>query len=120
MGVKGIGLSNTIAYTFTFFILFYLLGKRVGAFWGKELYGSLIKIIFNSIIMGLFLYAAFRVREYYFLFPTKWGAFLFLLLITVLGFSLYLFLSYLMRLEELSYLKRLIKTGLEKLGWEIS
>jgi putative peptidoglycan lipid II flippase len=120
MGVKGIGLSNTIAYTFTFFILFYLLGKRVGAFWGKELYGSLIKIIFNSIIMGLFLYAAFRVREHYFFFPTKWGAFLFLLLITVLGFSLYLFLSYLMRLEELSYLKRLIRTGLEKLGWEIS
>lgn len=120
MEVRGIGLSHTLAYTFTFFLLFRLMEKRVGSLGGKNLYSPLAKIVFNSIVTGLLFYGAFLFRERCVLFPGKGGAFLFLSLLAVLGFFFYLFLSYLMRLEELTYLKRLIKAGLEKLGWEIS
>lgn len=120
MEVRGIGLSHTVAYTFTFLLLFHLMGKRVGSLGGKKLYSPLAKIVFNSIVIGLLFYGASLLRERFALFPGKWGTFLFLLLLAIIGLFLYLFLSYLMRLEELTYLKRLIKAGLEKLGWEIS
>ena len=118
MGVKGIGLSNTLAYTLTTLVLFYLLKKRVGALGGKELTAALTKIIFNALVAGVLMYGLFFARENLALFPGKLGAFIFLLLVSAAGLSFYLLLSYLFRVEELSYLKRLIKAGLEKLGWE--
>lgn len=118
MGVKGIGLSNTIAYTLTFIALIYLMRRRIGALNGKAIARSMLKCVLAAVAMGFAMYFFARFWSQYVSWGGLKGSFLELLLAGLLGLLVYAFLSYLFKLEEIDALRHLFKKGLVRLGLE--
>jgi putative peptidoglycan lipid II flippase len=118
MGVKGIGLANTIAYTLTFVALIYLMRQRIGALNGRAIARSMAKCVLAAVAMGFVMYFFARLWGQYVSLGGLKGSLLELLLAGLLGLLVYSFLSYLFKLEEIDVLKRLFKKGLARLGLE--
>lgn len=60
--VAYLGLATSFSGAFSFFTLFYLLGRKVGGFSSEEVLVPLVKIIVPTLAMGLFLYIPLHLR----------------------------------------------------------
>jgi len=60
--IAGIALATSVSGIITFFILFFLLEKKIGYFGRKEILVSFLRVLAASLIMGLFCFLAGRLN----------------------------------------------------------
>lgn len=113
LGVKGLGLGFALTFTFTSGLLLYLLRKRIGPLGGRRIAVSLVKFTTAALPMGVAVWFAVRGMTSVSL-PTvisprftqqasELTAGLAVAAVT------YLCISRLLRVDELSFLKRLVR-----------
>lgn len=107
-GIFGLALGTTIANTAEMFLLLWQLEKRVGR---VPFYLSLLKMILATSAMGLVLWVGLRVFDQLVFDTTRTVPLIGLtLIVSTLGMALYLTLSYLLKIEQLNYVFKLIKS----------
>ncbi|MCL5292161.1 MAG: murein biosynthesis integral membrane protein MurJ [Actinobacteria bacterium] len=117
MGVSGLALAQTITFTFTTFIVFYLLRLRVGPLGVRRIISSTSKYALASLLLGLTSYFAFQMissRYWELGFGAdrlaKVAGALFkggqLTAAALAGLIIYIIAIYLLRVEEVSIIKR--------------
>ncbi len=60
--VAYLGLATSLSGAFSFFILLFLLGKRLGGFKQEEIVMPFVKILVPALVMGLFLYIPLHLK----------------------------------------------------------
>ncbi|WIV12111.1 murein biosynthesis integral membrane protein MurJ [Proteiniborus sp. MB09-C3] len=60
IGINGLALATSISATFTTFLLFISLRKKIGPFGMKQIFISFLKILFASLVMGLLAKLSFN------------------------------------------------------------
>lgn len=99
--VWGLAVSTTVAGLFNFFLLLFFLDRKVGGFNRQRLFPPIVKIFFASLVTGIFLYLPMRLLDQL-VFDTTRTINLILLtgVATGTGLSVYLFLAWFLRIEE--------------------
>lgn len=110
IGVGGLALATSIGATFTTFLLFINIRKKIGQFGLKQISISFIKILFASLIMGLFSKVTFNYLILIF------SQNLSLLIAIVIGAISYFLIIYFMKIEEVDVIIGAFK---KKLGREV-
>ena len=93
--ISGIALANSISGIVTFFILFFLLKKRLGEFPVREIIVSFLRILAASLLMGVVCYLASRVI------PNKIFSLIFAL---TCGLVSYILFCFILRVSEMRQL----------------
>ena len=126
MGYRGLALATSIAATINMFTLFFLLRRRLGGIEGGSLLNSVLKIACASAVMGAacrYLYlktpnfrdvlAAQAAAEQGLAAPhtahALLNAFQALLLCSAVGVGLYLAIALLLRMDEISPLRKILR-----------
>lgn len=108
--VWGLGLSTSIANIFNLFLLFIFLDKKIGRFNRQELFKPVIKIFFASFLTAFALWLPMRLLDRLIFDTTRVSGLLFLtFLVTFFGLLVYLFLSWLFKIEILTSFLKLVK-----------
>ncbi len=107
-GILGIATALSISSILHFIVLLYALHRQVGGFNSKNLLFPIFKMMFATIITGIFLWVPMRFLDQ-FVFDTTKTIHLILLTISVglIGFLVYIFLSKLLKIDELNEFKKL-------------
>lgn len=58
LGHAGLALSTSAVAIFGSIVLFFVLSRKVGGVYGRELLGSILKILLASVVMGVAVYAS--------------------------------------------------------------
>jgi putative peptidoglycan lipid II flippase len=125
-GAWAIAFSFSITSILDMMVLFYFLGKKLGGFELKEILIPFIKISYAAIIMGVGLYVPLKVLDEYVFDSTRTLQLLFITgTATLVGTTIYLYLTKLLNVEEIELFHRLIrkiqpKTALEEKKKETS
>lgn len=107
LGIVGVSLSLSISNLLDFCITYLLLSKKIGSL---NIYFKTVKIMFVTMLTGVSLWVPMRLLDT-FVFDTTRAIPLLILttIVTFVGFSVYLFFCYLMKVEELSEVVAIIK-----------
>jgi putative peptidoglycan lipid II flippase len=108
LNVSGVALSTSIVGAINVIVLIIILRKKIGALDGKKITFSYLKIIAASGVMCLIIYFLWKYLYKYF----SSGTFMLLLLLAiviVLGGAVYIFLTYLFKMEEVKFVANAIK-----------
>lgn len=109
-GVWSVAMSFSIASVLDLALLMWLLHKKVGGFDIERLFMPFIKICYSAVLMGLSLYVPMKVLDIGVLDTTRT---LPLLMLTVIagfaGIVSYLFFTWLLKVEEVELLYKLIR-----------
>jgi len=116
ISVVGLPLAYTLAAIFQFFLLIYFLYKKVGDLRAQEIYSSLKKIVFSSIILIVFTYLSLYLVANFVDTRTVLGIFSQTIISAVIGTILYILVSLYLKSPELksiyaSILKQFHKDG---------
>lgn len=103
MGIGGLALATSIAAIFTTILLFISLRKKIGPFGIKQMSTSFLKILFVSLIMGLFAKFIFNYLSYFI------NQNLSLLLAIGVGAILYFAIIYFMKIDDVDVIIRAIR-----------
>lgn len=106
MGIGGLALATSIAATFTTFLLFVNLRRKIGPFGMKQISISFLKVLFASLIMGLFAKLSFDYLT------TTLSQNLSLLVAIGVGVVLYFVIIYFMRIDDVDVIVGAIKRQL--------
>lgn len=106
--VWGLGLSTSIANIFNAVLLLVWLDKKIGRFNRKKLFLPAIKIFFASLVTAVALYIPMKILDQLVFDTTRVGG-LILLTLTAgcVGFLVYIFLAWILKIEQLSAFLRL-------------
>ena len=106
--VGGLALATSISGACNFSILFFILRKRLGKFDEREFIVSMAKIFLASLIMGLVLVVILPRLEAILAVAPTINKFISLFLSIILGISIFLMVSFVLKIEELKRLLRWI------------
>ncbi len=105
---SGLALANALASCVNFSLLFFFLRKKLKRVDGRRIFSSFVKSVFAAAVMGvggaIFLPGKLWQTSGYTL-----NKVLYMSLTVVMCTAIYLFLSYLVRNEELSYVIKMVK-----------
>ncbi|MCX8030676.1 MAG: murein biosynthesis integral membrane protein MurJ [Thermodesulfovibrionales bacterium] len=100
---NGLALANALASITNFILLFYLLRKKIGSFGAKRIVKSFIKTLLAAVIMGLsgwlIIEGDLWKTEGNFLIKS-----LYLVITIIISIMIFLFISYLLRNDELKFI----------------
>jgi len=99
MKIAGLALATSLSGINTFFILFFLLRKRLGGFGGRRIVISFLKMLAASLCMGLF--CRYLAQRNIFLPVSALNRFLNLGILLAAGISSYILFCFLFRVSEL-------------------
>ncbi|MHB1274549.1 MAG: murein biosynthesis integral membrane protein MurJ [Candidatus Humimicrobiaceae bacterium] len=108
LNVSGVALSTSIVGAINVIILIIILRKKIGYLDGKNIIVSYLKIIAASGVMCLIIYYLWKYLYKYF----SSGTFMLLLLLAIViaaGGGVYIFLTYLFKMEEVRFVANTIK-----------
>lgn len=110
-GVQGLGMAFSISSIINMLLLYLFLFARAEYLNNDKIFDSLLKITLNSIIAGFFANRALHLLSPLVDMRTFWGIFTQGLLAGLVGLIIYLILSILFKLDEVSLIKKkLFKT----------
>ncbi len=114
MDVSGVALSTSLVAVFNVVVLVIILRKKIGNIGGKRIALSFGKILISSAIMGASLFFLWKYLQ---VFAYKNLFFLIIIVIGIIlfGAGLYIFLTYIFRMEEIKFVLNLFK-NLKKRG----
>lgn len=101
ISVVGLSLAYTVAAILQFFLLLFFLYKKVGDLRAQEIYASLKKIIFSSIILTVFTYLTLYVAANFVDTHTVLGIFGQTILAAAIGTICYILVSFYLKSQEL-------------------
>jgi putative peptidoglycan lipid II flippase len=93
MYVGGLALATTISAVFNMAALVYLLRQRIGSLGARQIWASTQKVMFAAVVMGVVCYYA-----------KQWT-----IIALIISVPVYLGMAYLLKIEELKYVKNLIR-----------
>lgn len=109
LGVVGIVLAIVIADVVNMVLLFILLEKNITHHLLRHVAPGAAKIVFATILMGIFLWVPLRILDRLVFDTTRTVPLIAVTgLTSVIGISVYLFLSWILGIEQLSAIKSLI------------
>ena len=108
LNVAGLALSTSLVAAFNMLALIFILRKKVGFLGGKRIAKSFGKIMLSSAIMGAAIYFAWSLLEKY-AYINLWYHIIILLSIIILGAGLYIFFTYIFKMEEVKFVFNLFK-----------
>lgn len=121
LGLEGLALAQTLAIVIEVFVLFTIMQRRVGGIFTNEFWSNIVLMVSASGLMFVIAYATVRFV------PLRAGDETFvvvalkLMLITIVSFAAYLWLSHIFKLSEAKpVIKRLRQTSHDALvavGW---
>lgn len=112
MGANGLALATSIASFVNFLMLFFFLGQRIGFSGFRSLWAPLGKTVLASGLMGLCVFFLWQAIELWINPTGYWLRLFFAGLVVVIGVTLFVLFSYLLRIPELErYL------GLARSAW---
>ena len=112
--VIGLALALSFAGIIQFFLLFNVLTRKIKEINLKEIYNSLGKNILASVLTGLAVYFALHFIADFVNMQTFFGVLLQTLAAGLVGILVYLFLSFLLKSQELKILKSAISKEFKK------
>ncbi|HDH53054.1 MAG TPA: murein biosynthesis integral membrane protein MurJ [Nitrospirae bacterium] len=60
--ISGLALATSISGSFNFFMLFYILNKKIGSLGGRRIFSSFVKVFMASLVMACIVYlSAFKM-----------------------------------------------------------
>ncbi|MDD5491863.1 MAG: murein biosynthesis integral membrane protein MurJ [bacterium] len=92
LNVGGLALATSISAAFNMAALIYILRKRIGALGVRQIWASMQKVLLAGAAMGVVCYLA-----------QKW-----IIIALVIGFVVYIGMAYVLKIEELRYVKKSI------------
>lgn len=98
-------LALSLSYVFNFFCLLFISFKKLGALATKEIFQSLKKILIPTALMALSIYIILRPLALMFPLKTFLGVFLQTALSSAVGIFIYVFVSLLLKSDELNHLR---------------
>ena len=113
LGHNGLALATSLSTTFTAVILLYELRKKIGNLGLEKMIQSSIKIAVSSVIMGVVVYVFYNYSMALFD-PNRLFELIILMITVLIGFSLYLLLLYLFKVDEFHFLMNSLKNKLKK------
>ncbi|MCX8009078.1 MAG: murein biosynthesis integral membrane protein MurJ [Patescibacteria group bacterium] len=108
--IWGLGLSTSIAMFFHMAILFYLLHRRIGKFSLRDICITPLKILFSSVIMGIFVFGLQRLLDELIFDTTRTiNLIIFMGLLCAIAGFIYMFISWVLGIDELYQFLSLLK-----------
>ncbi len=98
-GAGGLALSTSISSGINFLLLVFIFRKRNGLIGGKIITKSVLKHIFCSVILGIFLYYISSITR-------EWNVFIRVPGVIIAGVVIYTVISYLIKVPELNQVKK--------------
>jgi len=111
---RSIALGTSISMIFNFFMLFFILYKKIDTFHLQRLIQSVIKIAIGSTIMAYLLYLALSKANQYALLTSTWNTVLFLTITIPTGAALFGISIYLLKVPEVTLLFDKLKQRIVK------
>ncbi len=108
LNVAGLALSTSLVAAFNMLALTFILRKKVGFLGGKRIAKSFGKMLLSSAVMGVAIYFLWSFLERY-AYINIWYHIIILLFIIILGAGLYIFLTYIFKMEEVKFVFNLFK-----------
>ena len=108
LGIGGLALATSISATFTTFLLFINLRRKIGAFGMKQIVTSFMKIFIASISMGIIARFSFTYLI------TKLGQTTSLITAICIGATAYFIIILFLRIEDVDTFVKIIKKKLNK------
>lgn len=106
----GLALAFSLANIFHFLLLFFWLDKKVGRFDRQEILLPAGKIFLASLFMAVFLWGPMKLLDQLILDTTRTVNLIVLTAaVSLIGFSVYFLLTWLLKLEEVQMLRRFLK-----------
>ncbi len=109
LGVKGLALGHTLTYTFTMFVLLYLLSSRIGGIEGRKVFSAIVRFVGTSLVMVVPSFILYIFLENRLNLTLLTHQALQIALVGLLGLFMYLGLNYLLGSPELKILWQLVK-----------
>ncbi|MBI4034923.1 MAG: murein biosynthesis integral membrane protein MurJ [Candidatus Chisholmbacteria bacterium] len=110
LGILGLAASLTISTLIQAFLLLLSLNRQLGGLGLKHLFWSPAKMLFATIVMGLFLWLPMRLLDQFVFDTTRVLNLLSLTaIVSFIGLAVYLSLSFLLKIEELTVFLSLLK-----------
>ncbi|MDD3729137.1 MAG: murein biosynthesis integral membrane protein MurJ [Candidatus Pacebacteria bacterium] len=106
--VIGLPLALSISAVFQFFLLFFFLYKKIGDFGMKEIYDSLMRIMFGCIFMSVTVYYSLWFLSSYVDMRTFFGVMSQALISGALGGVVYLSILVIINAPEIKSIKRML------------
>jgi putative peptidoglycan lipid II flippase len=103
--VIGLPLAMSISGLFQFFFLLIFLRKKIGDIKLKEICQSFKKIIIAAILMGVFAYLSLQITANFVNMQTFWGVLTQMVLAGIIGISVYILITSLLKSPEIKTLK---------------
>lgn len=103
LGIGGLALATSISATFTTILLFISVRKKIGPFGMKQISISFIKILFTSLVMGVFAKLSYMYMLSYL--PQTIA----LLIAISVGVVSYFVIIYFMKIEDIDVIVAMIK-----------
>jgi len=108
LNVAGVALSTSLVAAYNVLALTFILRKKVGFLGGKRIAKSFGKMLLSSAIMGAAIYFSWSFLEKY-AYINLWFYIIILLSIIILGAGLYIFFTYIFKMEEVKFVFNLFK-----------
>lgn len=108
MGISGLALATSIAAIFTTGLMFISLRKKIGPFGIKQISISFVKILFASLLMGIFAKLTFNALAFII------SQNLSLLISIVIGALTYFIIIYFMKIDDVDVIVNAVKKKLSK------
>lgn len=103
IGIGGLALATSISAIFTTILLFISLRNKIGPFGMKGMSISFVKVLFASLVMGL------TTKFIYDFLISNISSNIALVIVIVVGVLIYLYLCYLMKIEDVNVMVALVK-----------
>lgn len=111
MGIGGLALATSISAIICTILLFIGLRKKIGSFGIKNIITSFMQILFASIVMGVVAKSLYQILIKY------TGANLSLILAVIIGAIVYFVIIYLIGIEEVDSIVKLVKKKFIDRSW---
>ena len=109
LGVWSLAFTYSVASILEFFVLTYLLDKKVGGFGYERLVKPFVKISYSAVFMGMSLYIPMKLLDIAVFDTTKTLSLLMLTAIAgIAGMVSYLLFTWLLKVEEIALLYKLL------------